>query len=250
MDGLKSMVFVACIVLSAGCVQEETNLQQAYLLAIEDARIAEEDEICRDLTAITDSNRQLLRKDGKVLVVTWTSRDGYLGLEDMAINTTSDVWVTVAPQISEFLIDNNISARDCPLKIEQLLGLPPHNGKKCFAEFWVRPEDLFRPSPDPEITDREAQLNFPANASPDHITWFNRLRETSYGEDGYPWTRLGYTYDWGSPGDETGISEFVIRAGSEIEVRSVTPTGEYCRSPPLSAGNFTKRNHEITQKFV
>ncbi len=28
---------------------------------------------------------------------------------------------------------------------------------------------------------------------------------------GYPWTRLGYTYDWGNPRNPVGLSEFVLR---------------------------------------
>jgi len=218
-----------CILLSLGCIQEEEpGLQQAYLHAIEDARTAEEDEISSDLVAITGNNGHLLRSNGRILVVTWTSWDGYLGHEGKAISTSVDVWVTVAPQLREFISNNGVSGAGCPLRIEQLIGLPPSNGKKWFVELWVKPENLFRPSPDPEITDGIAELDFPPNVSEDHIVWFNRLRETSYGEDGYPWTRLGYTYDWGSPDTEIGLSEFVIRTGSEVVVHSVLSTQEYC----------------------
>ena len=56
------------------------------------------------------------------------------------------------------------------------------------------------------------------------------LRAASYGEDGYPWTQLGYTYDW-APGaeSEVGESEFVVRAGSEVIVESVTSQADYCK---------------------
>jgi len=241
MTGTKSMFLFACIILVSGCIHEEEpatttttttvwTLQQAYLLAIKDAELAEEDEIYSNLTAITDSNQHLIRNNGRILAVTWTSWDGYLGHEGKAINTSVDVWITVAPQLGEFISSNGVSGAGCPPRIEQLLGLPPSNGKKWFAELWVRPEDLFRPSPDSEITDGIAELDFPLNVSEDHMAWFNRLRETSYGEDGYPWTRLGYTYDWGNPDTEIGLSEFVIQTGSEVLVRSVLLTQEYCRT--------------------
>jgi hypothetical protein len=50
---------------------------------------------------------------------------------------------------------------------------------------------LFRPSPDPETTDHEAELDFPrstrfASVSPDHVRWFNALREKFHGSDCYP----------------------------------------------------------------
>jgi len=114
------------------------------------------------------------------------------------------------------------------LRLEQLLGLPPDDGKQWFVELWVWPADLFRPAPDPEITDQGAGLDFPDSASPEYRAWFDDLRSKSYGENGYPWTRLGYTYDWGSPDDHVGLSEFVINKGAPIEVRSVTPTVVYC----------------------
>jgi hypothetical protein len=55
---------------------------------------------------------------------------------------------------------------------------------------------MFRPSPDAEIDDSVAELEFPAGTSQDHMTWITDRMATSYGEGGYPWTRLGYTYDW------------------------------------------------------
>jgi hypothetical protein len=41
---------------------------------------------------------------------------------------------------------------------------------------------------------------------------------------GYPWTRLGYSYDWGNPTNHVGLSEFVLRIdpnknGGEITVK-------------------------------
>lgn len=51
------------------------------------------------------------------------------------------------------------------LRLEQLLGLPSGGGKDCFVEIWADPADVFRPCPDcpdPETTDRECSLDFPA----------------------------------------------------------------------------------------
>jgi hypothetical protein len=50
----------------------------------------------------------------------------------------------------------------------------------------------------------------------------------------FPWTRLGYTYDWGSsfvyegslPG--VGASEFVIKQGAEIYVERVENLFQHC----------------------
>jgi hypothetical protein len=119
-----------------------------------------------------------------------------------------------------------IAERDhLPLRLEQLLGLPPAKGYTKFVELWVDPDDLFRPSPDPEVTDTVAQLDFPAGVSAEHRSWYEENLNTTY-----PWTRLGYTYDWGNPASEVGLSEFVIRKGAAVTIRSVTPTNAYALS--------------------
>ncbi len=67
----------------------------------------------------------------------------------------------------------------------------------------------------------------PKGVSAEYIEWFTALQSKSYGENGYPWTRLGYTYDWGNPESEVGLSEFVIEAGATVKIHSVSGTADY-----------------------
>jgi len=101
---------------------------------------------------------------------------------------------------------------------------------ECFVEIWANPDDILRPSPDPEITDYEAELDFPKWVDTQYRDWFNELKSESYGENGYPWTRLGYTCDWGNPKSEIGLSEFIIMPGSTVKIQSVTGTLDYSRN--------------------
>jgi len=87
---------------------------------------------------------------------------------------------------------------------------------------------MFRPSPDLEIDDTVASLDFPVGTPQEHIDWFDNLKATSYGDDGYPWTRLGYTYDWYPDMTDIGLSEFVIRKGTTVMVESVSAQDAYC----------------------
>jgi len=106
------------------------------------------------------------------------------------------------------------------LRMLQLLGMPATNTPQYLVEIWVKPDDLFRPSPDNEITDNTAGLYFPDSTNSDYIIWFNNNIITSYypekGKTKYPWTRLGYTYDWGNPMHEEGLSEFILRIISQV----------------------------------
>ena len=231
-----SHIGIFVFALTAGCVYDdgEPTLDELYQAAVDDAEIAEADEIVDTLTAIDDANTELIRDDqGRVLMVTWTSFDGYddrVGT-DMTLPLTVEIWVTVAPQMQDFCQGLGLQDDALSLRLEQLLGLPPGGSKDRVVRLWVPPEAMFRPSPDAEITDSVAELDFPAGTTQEHMGWIDYMIGSSYGMNGYPWTRLGYTYDWAPDApDEVGLTELVIGDGSTIGVESVTPTAEYCRA--------------------
>jgi hypothetical protein len=231
-----SLIFtlVMCLASCAGGSQptpSEVILQKFYLSAVEDARITQPSEISQDLSAVVYYNSDVIWEStpgkSRVLVVTWTSWDGYNDQVSQSVVTGRETWVTLAPDIKDFCKIHHVSGNGTVLRLEQLLGLPPNNGKKWMVEFWTDTGDIFRPAPDSDITDREAGLVFPEGTDLEYISWFNNLNDSSYGSDGYPWTRLGYTYDWGNPKSEVGLSEFVIKAGSTVKVNMVSSTLDY-----------------------
>ncbi|MBN1572346.1 MAG: hypothetical protein JW984_04025 [Deltaproteobacteria bacterium] len=237
-----SVILSACATMSPAIGSGDLNkLKSAYIMAVADAETAEPSEISTNLVPIVETNKNLVWRGepGKreLLVVTWTSWNGYDVLVGKKMVLTREIWVTTVPELKEFSRENRLgrlAPEALTLRLEGLMGLPPNNGKDRFVEIWVSPEDLFRPSPDPEVTDMEAELDFPGpkrlvTISKKHILWFNDLRSKSYGEGGYPWTRLGYTYDWGSKEGEVGLSEFVIMEGAEVTINSVTKTSDYCK---------------------
>ncbi len=230
-----------------------------YLQAVEDAKEATAAEVSKNLVAIVKDNDNLaLQWEGdvgnsRVLTITWTNKSYYdtsVG-KDYTLPDDANVWVTVVPELRNFIRKNfqNVAT----LRIEQVLGLPPNSGKTKFIEIWVNPKDLFRPSPDPEITDHEASLVFPttlnrflafdnsahvieydydkkADVSYTYRQWFRQRRQAVYsGDYPYPWTRLGYTYDWGTASSHVGLSEFVILGGSTIGIRSIITNDDYLK---------------------
>ncbi|PSN17945.1 hypothetical protein C7271_15075 [filamentous cyanobacterium CCP5] len=236
------------------------DLPPAYWEAVNDARVAEPNEIYPNLTAITDHNHRLRRDDrDRVLVVTWSGWNGYSQNAGSLLVLTRELWVTVAPDLQQFCRAYHPTATiSLAARLNQLLGLPPDSGNRQVIELWVDPQYLFRPSPDPEISDREAELAFrTANpfvtSSPDYQHWFYTQYDQRYQHNGqpvtpisfdginipYPWTQLGYTYDWGSaadwqevsPGrpDHIGLSEFVVQAWSPISVHSAQSAEAYCQ---------------------
>ena len=206
------------------------DLAQLYAAALQDAKVAEPSEIVDTLTAITPDNAALTWQEDRVLVVTWTSWKGYDGLVGQETTLRREVWVTAVPQLQNFC--QSYAATDTTpliLRLEQLLGLPVNNGKTRFVQMWVNPADMLRPSPDGEVDDTVAD---PSQQEYEfHRDWFNlQLSLQAYDDPskGYPWTRLGYTYDWGNPESEVGLSEFVIAAGSTVAVEQVVENALYC----------------------
>jgi len=202
-----------------------------YKSAVIDSMIAEEDEISNQLIDVNEKNNytrwEKINGHKYVLVVTWTKNvNNYKKNKTIKI-FWGDIWVTVVPEIQNWF-KNNYKNEKLNLRIEQLLGLPENSGYSHFIELWVSPDDLFRPSPDSEIWDKSAQLEFPENTGKSYIDWFNKkIISSYYATRQYPWTRLGYTYDWNPATSEIGLSEFVIQKGSVVIVNSIQSTDDY-----------------------
>ncbi|MGG6237410.1 hypothetical protein ACQ4N7_02130 [Nodosilinea sp. AN01ver1] len=244
-------------------VGPSAELPSGYWQAVEDARTPEPNEVFSDLTAITRHNSALTwNEQGHVLVATWADWVGYSQNVGSQLIVTRDVWVTAVPDLQRFC-QAYTPTPDIPLaaRLGQVLGLPPEpadrSAQRQVVEIWVDPQFLFRPSPDPEISDHEAELSF--RTASEFIAvpiayqhWFYAQYDQRYQHQGqpiaigaapsaipYPWTQLGYTYDWGSSADwatldrdrpdDVGLSEFVIRQWSPIAVRAAHPTDDYCR---------------------
>lgn len=189
-----------------------------YHNAIIDASVAEADEL-QPLKAIDTSA-------DSVLVCTWNKYpETYITGTDITISY-GDVWVFTEEEIYAWGQQNGM-AEDMELRMEQLIGLPPQDGKTHFSVLRVDPADLYRPSRDNEIDDTLAQLTFPENAAEEYKTWFTENAEYSYNPHRYPWTGLGYTYDWADNDTEYGLSEFILKNGAEVTVEKTYTNEEF-----------------------
>lgn len=212
-----------------------------YRQAIQEAAYPAPAKVYDQLVAINENNDQLVWKTIKgkkyLLVVTWKKEKDAARYENDpttgVYNTTEyPIWITTAPQLLKRMKEEQA---DNPSKrLTQLLGLPPtaEGTYTHFVEFWVQPQDLFRPCPDAEITDATCNLCFPTGTTDAHINWINDLRASSYYGcelyDQYPWTQLGYTYDWNPKNSRhVGLSEFVIGKNKDIIVKEIYPTAKY-----------------------
>jgi hypothetical protein len=232
-------------------------LWKRYEEAVQAAKYPQPDNVSRELVALTTYTPTLAWEDRgeRVLMTAWTRSQYYKDSVGRPYELPVQVWLTAVPFLQVFCQGLGLEGPALDLRLRQRLGLPPTGDDDAFVEMWVDPRDVFRPCPDPEIMDHECQVSLTTGpVAPDascpwaaalehqvsekfvqvsktHLAWMCENWQKSYPPDdprqSYPWTALGYTYDWGSR-DHRGESEFVTPKGTRVVIRSVTPTQEYC----------------------
>lgn len=244
---MKSQTYLAALtlfVIIQACRTSGVTSQVAaddvtlYEQAVLDAMAPSPKDVYNGLVAIAPTNKELIRTNIKgeeyILVVTWKNDTSYYKPNASGFYNTGNyqIWVTTAPELKNRM--RSEGSNNVDLRLKQLLGLPPEAEYRYFIEFWVKSSDLFRPCPDNEINDESCDLCFPNDTDNHYITWFNESRIDRYYDcelgNKYPWTQLGYTYDW-HPGNEShiGLSEFVIDKNKNIIVNEIYSTTEYLK---------------------
>lgn len=111
------------------------------------------------------------------------------------------------------------------LRLIQYLGLPLENpDRNHFVTIIAKDSDIIRPCLDQQIGDD--RCNSPK--SQQEKTNFIENNQGLIGK-AYPWTALGYTYDWGNPANNVGASEYVIKSGATVFIESVEETKAFCQ---------------------
>ncbi len=220
----------------------DTNLQAVmYSNAMVNASNVVASKIRNDLTYITTDNTNLTWRtnpaNGEREVLVASFMTAFVATNYYHVGLSADLrrdgWVTVVPELKNFC--RNYAGTNLPLRVKQLLGLPVINANDTVVEYYVNPQYLLRPSRDPEITDRAGEISFRTNTpyaaavSTNYFAWFqNEIVSHNYGMTNgvwfaYPWTQLGYTYDWLKTGNNImGLSEFVIPAAMLYNTYGVT----------------------------
>lgn len=219
---------------------------QLYQAALMDAATPEKREIYHGLLALDASTPGLEwgdpSPDAPVKMVTVMSEAAFLRHhagrqpERLAPPEWGRIWVTVVPELRDFCRALPGDAGAKALRVKQWLGLRPEGEYNRVVEIWVRPSDLARPCPDPEVTDTSCTLdeNGAAVLDPDYSAWYKRNSESTYSAAGHPWTRLGYTYDWSPPSDTSnpnrpvGASEYLVRPNAKFKVVGSQTLAGYC----------------------
>jgi hypothetical protein len=224
------IVVFANITLAQQRDKSQSDLIKHFNDAIHDAAVYKESNL-RPLNPLKFDSSTLTAK-----VVTLTAAQYSKG----SYKLPDDVWVTAAPEVKNKCqgVGGNL-----PMWLRQLLGLHPNTEVTHFVVMEVKKGDIFRPTANPDATaiwpcgnsqGRDCGEFFQEGVSEGHIKWMANQMLSAYliskplKANGYPWTRLGYTYNWRRGADRYGASEYVIRQGAVVNVEEIISYREYC----------------------
>ncbi|NSL87901.1 hypothetical protein ECE50_013725 [Chitinophaga sp. Mgbs1] len=214
--------------------------EQLYAHAVTDAMYADSSEISQTLWPVTRDNPDMEWKtiNGQeyVLMATFMKFPASYPQGDSITNVWGESWVFTPKQMKSRIGPGFKPGSDTVGRICQLLGLPPAGAgsNTHIAEVWVKASSLYRPAGNNNITTRTTGAILQGSDST-YNAWFNNYiiyayyRPLSGSGMHYPWTRLGYTYDWAPGANEMGLSEFVIRPKSGLWVERTRRAADFFR---------------------
>ncbi len=239
---------LAAFMFFTACKKDETpqpqpTLDQLYSRAITDAMVADSTRIIDTLWAITSDNKSLqwktINNQTYVLMATFMRFPSSYPEGDSITNTWGESWLFIPAQMKRRMAPVFTPTSDTIMRVCQLLGLPPVNSRSNthIAEVWVNTQNLYRPAGNPAINTTTTGAVLLGSVTPAYANWFNNYIIYAYyhplqsaTDFHYPWTRMGYTYDWAPGGRKVGLSEFVLSAGSGMWVEKVRTAGAYFKN--------------------
>ena len=208
-------------------------------------------DVSHKLTTIGASDH-IRNSSGQILMTMFTGYENPTGTvyynRTYSSASHPNLWLTVAPELQDFITTNNVSSHDVTDRVCQRLGLPlnsemPQSGKSYYiVESWASNSSLFRPAMNADITNPNTSLKFVgvmADPTSTERLWFdanyNKTYDPNKSHPPYPWTRAGYTYDWGNDTNHVGQTEFIIKTGGDNtmtvrDVITITSYGYYNRT--------------------
>lgn len=202
--------------------------RELYAEAVKKAKNLTADDIYPLVSIEGSSDMASLSGDNsQVILVTWHNAPDDFKDGQTISHTDKVIWAFTDKEFLSWFRENHEKVDNWDLRLKQLIGMSPETNNNYFTVFWANVSDVFRPAYYPEINSGLMNTTFSNSFEEDMSenamwfkNWFDKTSATIYSRDGgHPWTRLGYTYDWGNPDRKYGLSEFIVKEGAPIEVK-------------------------------
>ena len=194
---------------------------------MQDAVFSEDSEVMELVTLTPDDPNVIWDESGeRVLLLTWHDYADECMQGNPMPPGDGGIWVTSLGEMMAWYKENHGGVSDWKLRFAQLLGVHVDEGYTRFTGFWALPEDVIRPAYLTDVTGQMENGYGKLQEGP-YKDWFDQNILWSYFESDYPWTRLGYTYDWSGGATEYGLTEFLISDSSRTEIAFTCTTDEF-----------------------
>lgn len=178
-----------------------------------------------DYAAMSGDNTQ-------VILVAWHNDPDKFKDGELVTLKDEVLWAYTDKEFVKWYNENYEKVTNWPLRLKQLLGKSPDFPGTHFTVFWAEVKDLYRPAFEPDVNGNMMNTAFSGEFENDNSegamwfkNWFDKTGAEANGENGFIWTRLGYTYDWGrTDGGKYGLSEFIVRDGAQVDVKFTRST--------------------------
>lgn len=197
--------------------------------------------------------------NNKILVCTFNRYpESYKNGSSVILDYTGFSWVVSKPELCDKLlpyVDDTLT--HFAMHLKSLLGMPLTSTNTHITAFWVDPSNLMRPAYNPDITRQIVSADIvdgnltggsiseksftgmstektdtDGNGNETFNAWFKANAQSSYetGRTKYPWTRLGYTYDWlNTNGEVYGLTEFLVKHNSTVKIEWTKTIAQFKR---------------------
>jgi hypothetical protein len=227
--------------LLAACASapvQPVDSRAAYAAALADAAIASPAKV---------APLRALPAGDSVTMVSWVSAQRLPCTKDAlpcAMQVGADrLWVTLGGEVQALCQGWHLQGDALRSRIEQLLGLPTNSPVQYRKTHFVLLEIARAQVERPCLGVSESAGGAPvctidpqASTAPEMRQFVGQQMAAAYVMDnpkgpGYPYTRLGYTYDWAvdARASHYGASEFVVAPGSTARAVRITATDDYCK---------------------
>lgn len=147
-------------------------------------------------------------------------------------------WVFVLDDFKNRCLNKGINSKKYNVKFGalskrlcQFLGLSDIDRRDTLVYMRVLAKNLFRPSYNTDIKKQTIPNDAGANNSINNLDITNRrwMLQQQF-TNTYPWTRMGYTYDWGDTSNYVGVTEFILEPNTTfLSKPSYYVVGDYLK---------------------
>lgn len=218
-------LFSLCIgicLLCSSCSVQPLSDEELYAKAVHNSHIVSRAKI-HDLVTLNLKDPSVIYIGNKVLMATFHNVPKYYQ-KGQDVKLSIDVlWLVSYKELENKLSENS----NCSNKrIIQILGAKVGSSYSHLSLLLIDPNKLIRPAylQDPFVNAMSLTLS---STDKNFERWFYDMKSKL----DYPWTALGYTYDWGDSGDNVyGVSEFILRKDDYYHVLQTTTMDNFISS--------------------